>query len=80
MGFHVEDGDLVAAFAEPGAGNVKGLLGAGVPETADDVAVDPEDSLAEIADVEEGVSGGGEGEGGLEEGEGAMGKRAYPRG
>ncbi len=55
----VEDDDFVFACAEPGAGDVEGLLGAYVPEAADGVAVDPEGSLGEVADVEEGVAGGG---------------------
>ena len=55
----VEDDDLVFAGAEPWAGDVEGLLRADVPEAADRVAVDPESSLGEVADVEEGVAGGG---------------------
>ena len=47
---------------EPGAGDKEGLLRADVPEAADGVAVDPEGAFAEVADVEEGVAGGGEGE------------------
>ena len=72
LGSEVEDDDLVAAFVEPGAGDVEGLLRAGVPEAADDVAVDPEGAFAEVADVEEGVAGVGEGEGGAEEGWGSV--------
>ena len=54
---------MIVAFAEPGAGDEEGVLGTDVPETADGVAVDPEGSFAEFADVEEGVAaGGGEGE------------------
>ena len=66
----VEDDDLVCAFAEPGGRDVEGLLGADVPEAAYGVAVDPEGSLAEGVDVEEGVAGLGEGEVGSVEGGG----------
>ena len=69
-GGEVEDDDFVGAFAEPGAGDEEGLLRADVPEAADGVAVDPEGSFAEVADVEEGVAGGGEGEVGSVEGGG----------
>ena len=55
----VEDYDFVGAFMEPGIGDEEGLLGADVPETADGVAVDPEGSFAEFADVKEGVACGG---------------------
>ncbi len=54
----VEDYDFIVAFAEPGTGDEEGVLGADVPEAADGVAVDPEGSFAEFADVEEGVAGG----------------------
>ena len=61
-GEEVEDEDFVASFAKPGTGDVEGLLGAYVPEAADGVIVDPESAFSEVADVEEGVAGGGEGE------------------
>src|SRR5580692_7694238 len=41
-GSQVKDDDFVVALAEPGAGDVEGLLRADVPETTDGATVDPE--------------------------------------
>jgi hypothetical protein len=66
-GKHVKYDDFVFASFEPWARNIERLLWAGAPEAAQVVAVDPNDSFAKLAGVEEGVASGGEGEVGLQE-------------
>src|ERR1035441_9207971 len=67
LGQKVEDDDFVAAFAQPRTGDVERLLRADGPEAAEVVAVDPDEDFAEVAGVEKGVVGGGEGKVGSEE-------------
>ncbi len=55
LALEVEDYDLVASLAEPGAGEVEGLLGAYDSDAAEVGAVDPDLALGEGAGVEEGV-------------------------
>ena len=68
----IEDDDLVLAGLQPGPGRYIGLRRADVPVAAEAVAVDPDDALAPVAQVEEGVGRLRHGERAAPEGRGSV--------
>ena len=58
----IENKHLVIALHEPGRGTIQAPLRADVPVTSEIVAIDPDKSFAEFADVEISVGDRGESE------------------